>query len=317
MKVYGKLYLGVDGGQSSTTALVGDENGLVVGKGVAGPSNHAGEAESLDKFKRALIDCVTAALSQADAHPGGRFAAACMGFSGGPADKEAAARDIVAADQYSITHDAMIALVGATGGEPGVVVIAGTGSIAFGRNREGRTARVGGWGYAFGDEGGAFDLVRKALRAALRFEEGWGPPSALRAALLEATGASSANDLLHRFYTDEFPRARIAAFSTLVNDVALAGDRVAIDILHQAAQSLVTIASAVRAQLFGSDEIVNLAHVGGTFQSAMLLERFRMLVELHDGNRAMNPKFSPAEGALIEAYRLDGVACDLGSLASH
>jgi len=109
-----------------------------------------------------------------------------------------------------VTSDAFIALSGATAGGPGLVAIAGTGSIAFGRNAAGRTARAGGWGYLFGDEGGAFSIVRQALRAALRHEEGWGAPTELRPALLEATGAASANDLLHRLYTAEFTRQRIA-----------------------------------------------------------------------------------------------------------
>ncbi len=226
------------------------------------------------------------------------------------------AREIVVAEKYSITHDALIALVGATGGEPGVVVIAGTGSIAFGRNAEGRTARAGGWGYAFGDEGGAFDLVRKALRAILRFDEGWGPPTALREALLGITDARDANDLLHRFYTDEFPRARIAAFAALVDEVAMSGDAVARDILSGAAQSLAAIAAAVREQLFSPAEIVTISHVGGAFRSALLLERFRMLVELHDGNRAAAPKFAPAAGALMEAYRIAGVDCALENVLS-
>jgi N-acetylglucosamine kinase-like BadF-type ATPase len=310
-----KYFLGVDGGQSSTTALVGDEHGRVIGEGRSGPCNHAGAAEGREKFVRALSACVSEALTNGGvAHTKigeVRFESACMGFSGGPADKDALAREIVVAEKYSITHDALIALVGATGGEPGVVVIAGTGSIAFGRNAGGRTARAGGWGYAFGDEGGAFDLVRKALRAILRFDEGWGPPTALRDALLGATGTGDANDLLHRFYTDEFPRARIAAFAALVNEVAMSGDAVARDILSGAAQSLAAIAAAVRGQLFSDAEVVTISHVGGAFRSAVLLERFRMLVELHDGNRAAVPKFSPAAGALIEAYRLAGVDCAL------
>jgi N-acetylglucosamine kinase-like BadF-type ATPase len=309
-----RTFLGVDGGQSSTTALVGDESGRVIGTGHAGPCNHAGAAEGREKFVRALTACVQQALEQAGENGDARFEAACMGFSGGPADKDALAREIVKSEKYAITHDALIALVGATGGEPGVVVIAGTGSIAFGRNLQGRTARAGGWGYAFGDEGGAFDLARQALRAVLRRDEGWGPPTALRDALLEATGAGNANDLLHRFYTDEYPRARIAEFATLVDQVALAGDAVARDILNGAAQSLAAIASAVREQLFAAGEIVTIAHVGGAFQSAMLRERFRMLAELHDGNRASGPRFSPAAGALIEAYRIAGVGCDLESL---
>lgn len=316
-----KLFLGVDGGQSSTTALIGGEDGRVLGVGRAGPSNHAGAAEGREKFVRALGACVREAVAQTGIICDAPFECACMGFSGGPADKEAPAREIVNAKHYSFTHDALIALSGATGGGHGVVTIAGTGSIAFGRNAEGRTARAGGWGYAFGDEGGAFDLVRKALRAALRFEEGWGPPTALRDALLEATraqdtpGYGTANDLLHRFYADEFTRARIAAFAPLVDEAAIAGDAVARDILKDAAQSLATIAAAVREQLFAPAEIVTMSYVGGAFQSALLLERFRMLVELVDGNRVTAPRFGPAGGALIEAYRLAGIECGLDGLA--
>jgi N-acetylglucosamine kinase-like BadF-type ATPase len=315
-----KLFLGVDGGGSSTTAVIGDKDGHILGLGRAGPSNHAGE-EGREKFMQALSACVQDALAQtghvlaegiADAT---RFECACMGLSGGPADKEALAREIVNAKHYAFTHDALIALSGATGGGHGVVTIAGTGSIAFGRNSVGRTARVGGWGYIFGDEGSAFDLIRKALRAALRFEEGWGPPTALRDALLEATGrAGSVNNLLHRFYTGEFPRARIAAFAPLVDELALAGDAVARDILNDAAQSLATIAAAVRGQLFAPAEIVTMTYVGGAFRSAMLLERFRLLVELVDGNRVTAPRFGPASGALIEAYRLAGIECALDGM---
>jgi N-acetylglucosamine kinase-like BadF-type ATPase len=319
-----KLFLGVDGGQSSTTALIGDESGRVIGVGRSGPCNHAGAAEGREKFVRALRACVSEALAQASSKASAapqndnaiRFESACMGFSGGPADKDALAREIVAAERYSIAHDALIALVGATGGEPGVVVIGGTGSIAFGRNSDGRTARAGGWGYAFGDEGGAFDLVRKALRAILRFDEGWGPPTALRDALLHETGSPDANHLLHLFYTDAYPRARIAAFASLVDQVAIAGDAVARDILNEAAQSLAAIASAVREQLFSSTDAAAIAYVGGAFRSTMLRERFRMLVELRDGNRVVAPRFAPAAGALIEAYRLGGVDCALENVPS-
>src|SRR5947209_3167873 len=83
------------------------------------------------------------------------------------------------------------ALAGATRSGQGIITIAGTGSIAFGRNPAGRTARAGGWGYIFGDEGGGFDIARQATRAILRLEEGWGPPTALRETLLAATGSET------------------------------------------------------------------------------------------------------------------------------
>jgi N-acetylglucosamine kinase-like BadF-type ATPase len=235
------------------------------------------------------------------------FAAACMGFSGGRADKDALAREAVRAGKYRITHDAWIALMGATGGGPGIVAIAGTGSIAFGRNAQDRTARAGGWGYVFGDEGGAFDLVRQALRAALRHEEGWGPPTLLREGLLAAAGAGDANDLMHRFYTEEWPRARVASLAKVVEEAAGAGDAVAVDILAGAAQALATLTGAVRRQLFLPGESVDLRYTGGVFASRPLLERYRMLVEMEDGNRVSAPAFGPAAGALIEAYRLAGL----------
>ncbi|HLW76484.1 MAG TPA: BadF/BadG/BcrA/BcrD ATPase family protein [Bryobacteraceae bacterium] len=305
-----KYFLGVDGGQSSTLALIGDEAGRVIGAGRAGPCNHATVAEGRKRFTRALSESVNEAAAQAGiASP--EFEAACMGFSGGPEDKERLAREMVSAHRYSIVHDALIALAGATGGEPGVVVIAGTGSIAFGRNQAGKTARAGGWGYAFGDEGSAFDIVRKALRASLRFEEGWGPSTELRDALLTRAGALYANDLLHRFYSADYPRVRVAEFASLVDQAAGAGDAVARDVLHEAAQSLATIASAVREQLFAPGHIVTVAYSGGVFHSALLRERFRMLVELHDGNRVAAPQQGPAAGALIEAYRLAGTRVSL------
>jgi len=301
-----KLFLGVDGGQSGTTALVGDESGRVVGVGRGGPCNHVGKAEGRTKFLNAVGGCL-----RESGFEGTHFEAVCMGFSGGAEDKDAYVRELIQAEHYLITHDAAIALTGATAGEPGVIVIAGTGSIAFGRNAHGTMARAGGWGYVFGDEGGGFDLARQALRAALREEEGWGPKTRLGADLLAAAGASSANDLLHRFYTDEYPRERVAKFSRLVEEAARAGDAVALEILHAAAQQLAVIAGAARGQIFIAGEPCRVCYIGGVFRSEILLARFRMLVELTDGNRVTAPEYGPAAGALIEAYRLAGVSATL------
>jgi len=301
-----RWFLGVDGGQSNTIALIGDETGRVVGVGRGGPCNHVSSAEARTRFTHALGEAIGAALREAGIAEA-NFEAACVGLSGGPADKEALVRDLVHAQKYSITNDAVIALMGATTGEPGVIAIAGTGSIAFGRNAEGQTARAGGWGYAFGDEGGAFDLVRQAVRAGLRQEEGWGPATALRLALLKATGASSMNDLVHRFYTSEYPRTRIASFAKLVDEAARNGDPVARDILHVGAQALATFVAAVRRQLFHRSEHTRVSYIGGAFESAMLRERFAMLVTLECSCRLEPPAYGPAAGALIEAYRMVGL----------
>jgi N-acetylglucosamine kinase-like BadF-type ATPase len=295
----------VDGGQSSTAALIGDESGKVVGVGHAGPCNHVSTAESHARFREAIGGAVDAAC-QAAGLMEIRFAAACLGLSGGPQDKEALVREMIPAEHHRITNDAVIALLGATAGEPGVIAIAGTGSIAYGRNAEGRTARAGGWGYIFGDEGGAFDLMRQAVRASLRMEEGWGHATALREALLEATGASDMNDLLHRFYTPAYPRSRIASYAVLVDEAARNGDGAAREILQNAAQALATYAAAVRRQLFHRGELARTSYIGGVFRSEILLERFAMLVQLESDAPVHPPAMGPAAGALIEAYRLAG-----------
>jgi len=207
----------------------------------------------------------------------------------------------------TVTHDALIALTGATAGKPGLIVISGTGSIAFGRNAAGKIARAGGWGYIFGDEGSGFDITRQALRAALRFEEGWGPPTALREALLQASGASDANGALHLFYTREFPRSRVATFARLVDEVAVDGDQVAIQILNNAAQQLASFTAAIRRQLWKDGEPARVAYIGGVFHSKLILERYCELVEMQDGNRCQPPEYGPAAGALLEAYRAAGL----------
>ncbi len=309
------LFLGVDGGQTSTAALIGDESGRVLGVGAGGPCNHVGGPEGREKFVRAINGCVSQACRGAGIDPAQvRFQAACLGFSGGPEDKKDLLAEMLRVERLIVTTDAMIALAGATAGEPGIITIAGTGSIAFGRNGAGKTARAGGWGFIFGDEGGGFDLTRQALRAILRHEEGWGPPTELRSLLLEATGATSANDLLHRFYTTEYPRPRIASFAKLVDQAACEGDPVARDLLLSAAQQLASLAQAVHGQLFSPGEPARVAYIGGVFRSRILLQRYRALVELEEGNRCGPPAYAPVAGALLESYRAAGLHPKLSNL---
>lgn len=302
------IFLGVDGGQSSTTALIGDENGRVLGAGRAGPCNHVAGAEGRAKFVSAIQSSLHGACAQAGLDATRvRFAGACLGLSGGTADKAALLAEMLASDKTLVTDDAVIALAGATAGKPGIVVIAGTGSIAFGRNSLGVSARAGGWGYLFGDEGGAFWIATQALRAALRLEEGWGLPTSLRARLLDATGTRSINDLMHRCYTPEFPRPRVAEFAVLVNQAAESGDPAALKILEHAARELTLLAVAVRAQLFEAEQETLVSYVGGVFRSRILRAGFGEWLSAEDGVRVVAPVYGPAVGALLESYRIAGL----------
>ena len=300
-------YLGVDGGQSSTVALVADETGQIIGVGRDGPCNHVSGGEARHKFIRVIGKCLQQACREAAIdYDKVVFESVCLGFSGGAEDKDTYSRELIRSKKYKITHDAEIALSGATGGEPGIIVIAGTGSMAFGRNAKGMFARAGGWGYVFGDEGGGFDIARQALRAALRFEEGWGEPTDLHRLLLEATGSSDANGLLHRFYASEISRQQIATLSELVAQAAEQGDEIAAAILRQAANELTSYVEGVHRHLFESREAVPVAYIGGAFRSKRLRNWFGEMV----GERLLveptPPLMNPAAGALLDALRADG-----------
>jgi N-acetylglucosamine kinase-like BadF-type ATPase len=310
-----RYYLGLDGGQSSTTILIADETGRVLGRGRGGPCNHVSGDAARAKFFLAVNDALRDACKQASLSPANiEFDSVCLGFSGGAADKDAYSREFLRSKRYKITHDAEIALSGATGGEPGIIIIAGTGSMAFGRNAGGATGRAGGWGYVFGDEGGGFDITRRALRAALRFEEGWGPATSLRRMLLDETGAATANSLMHRFYTPEFSRPRIAALSEVVSHAAESGDDAAAGILRGAAAELMTYVDGVYRQLFRTGEHPAIAHIGGVFRSEIVRREFARLAREHTGSEPTPPRFGPAAGALLEALRADDNQSSLSSV---
>jgi len=290
------LFVGLDGGQSGTRVVVGDHGGRVLGRGESGPSNLSDP--SGDGLRRA-VDKALAQAVRGLQEP--RFAAAFCGMSGGPDDKREILAELIPSERLYVGTDAEIALLGGTEGEPGTVVIAGTGSIAFARDASGRTARAGGWGYAFGDEGGAFDIARRALRASLASEEGWGPKSALTESLLSASGSAAANDLLHRFYREGIPREEIAALAPLVDEAASSGDLVADEILTQAAAELALIARAARNQFFAADDPSAVVCSGGVFHSSRLRAAFEERVSPW---RLVDPARPPVEGALLGACRL-------------
>jgi N-acetylglucosamine kinase-like BadF-type ATPase len=231
-------------------------------------------------------------------------------MSGGPEDKESLLREVVNAERWLVTHDGLIALSGALAGEDGIVAIAGTGSFVFGR-RGSRTMRAGGWGYLFGDEGSAFWIAKQALRAALRFAEGWGAETRLHQMLLEATGATSANGVLHLFYTPEWPRSRVARLASEVNREAESGDPTASGILREAGEQLAEFVAAIRDALWQAGNVVPVSYIGGVFGSPAVLARFIGSLESSGRVRVQAPIWGAEAGALIEAYRLAGIQPNL------
>ena len=206
-----------------------------------------------------------------------------------------------------VLPDYAIALEGATGGSLGVLVIAGTGSIACGRDREGRLMRAGGWGYLLGDEGSGFWIGREALRAALAAKEGWGEPTLLTEMLAQALGTADAGEWLSALYRSQNPQSLLAQLAPLVAEAAERGDIPATRILTDAAHHLAGLVIHVATHLYLPEDFP-VCTVGGVWKSGgMFLHRFReQLVTYLPAWRGeiKPPLYSPVEGALLLAQRM-------------
>lgn len=306
------IYAGVDGGSTKTLAVAADEEGRVLGVGRAGPSNY--HVVGLD----GAVENINASLGEAS--PGGVDVAA-VGLAGMDTEydfqlfeREAAPR--IAARQVLVRHDAEIALVGATAGGPGIIVIAGTGSAAGGRNREGRYLRCGGWGYILGDEGSAYWLGRNALTAVLRASDGRGPETMLTGLVLGELGLSRPDEIVRRVYVEGMTVKEIAGLAPLVVRAAEAGDGVARGLVEEAARLLAEHVWALAGRLgLGVEEPVDVAPVGGVFRAGpTVLEPFKRYVAERVKARIIEPRFPPAVGALLIAYMEGGVEVTPGLL---
>lgn len=302
-----RLFLGVDGGQSSTKAVIGDVSGKVLARGSAGPCNHASKAEGRAKLKSAISDVVDDALGAAGLPAATGFEAACFGMSGGPGDKRSLISESVRADSIRVVNDAEAALEAAAQGErPGAVVIAGTGCIALARDDAGRIVRCGGWGYLFGDDGGAFGIVRSALRLALAAEEGWRPATKLTDMFRDVTGTDSANEAMHCFYCPDWPRDRIASLAPAVDAAAEAGDDSATEVLRSAGFALGNLALGLADAMYPSGMPITTHYSGGVFRSGEVLRSFKTRCK-QKGRAIAAAPHDGAIGALLLAYGIAGV----------
>ncbi len=276
------LYAGIDGGQTASMAVIGNET-RVLARGGAGAADEIGVTADSTRMRDALEGALASALAAAGLPPQTQFDAIVAGVSGyegriyGQAPR-------MPTRTFILLHDAPIAHAGAFGGGPGVVVIAGTGSVAYAVARDGQTRTSGGWGYLFGDEGSAFWIARTFLARATE-------NAALVRPLLEYFDVASLRVLVRAFYSGEIGRDRFASFAA----VALTSDEMA----EAAARELARLAAS--AVLERPCEI---AFVGGLFGNAGLKQRvYAQTRVLLPDCAIVEPSTDPAEGALILARR--------------
>ena len=287
------LFAGIDGGQSSTRAVVGTSDGQILGRGAVGGADEVGADPNSTRLRDALRGALSAAVANAGLPDDAAFDTVVAGVSGYSGACVGLPPDLNASETI-LLHDAPIALAGAFDTEGGIVVIAGTGTVVYAAYADSDEAQTyGGWGYLFGDEGSAFWLVREALSQMMRHEDDGRPLDTQSAAIRAYFGYNSLREIVSATHSGRLTRDRLASYAPKVLQ-APAFDHLARRGSHRLAE---LVGAAVRG---GAQPRVAL--IGGMFVNADYRERISSAIE-RLAVRVVPAKRTPAEGALLLAIR--------------
>ena len=295
-----RYVVGIDSGGTKTVGLLADEHGKVLAKARGGGANLVIHGElSVEKVLYQVIE---------DLESPGPIDAICLGMAGVDRDEEkelirGLLRRLGLRKTVRIVNDALIALVAGAPEGIGIVISAGTGSIAYGVDPNGETARSGGWGYLLGDEGSAFWLGHAAVRQGIRAVDGRGPATTLFERISQRLELDVPDGLVMWFYDQELSRDRVAKLASLVEEAADDGDVAANSLLDQAAQHLARAARAVDRKLTFT-ESYPLVLAGGVFRACpSLYDRVESNLDLPKAEVVRLDK-EPATGAVTLALEL-------------
>ena len=291
--------LGIDAGATKTVCYLAGEDGRVIGEGRGGGANLLADGEpGVETVLRTVMDGARAGRE-------GDVDAICLGMAGVDRARDGAVvrgimRRLGARARTLVVNDALLALVAGAGDSPGIVVISGTGSIAYGRNARDEAARAGGWGHVLADEGSGYWIGRRALQAVARAADGRGPATRLSAKVFAHFGVSELSDLLYEVYERPLRHSALARLARTVQEACDEGDEAAGRILEQAADELATAARSVAERLKLQQEAFDLVFAGGVFQAVPWLagELEHRLAAIAPRARVVRLAVEPAAGAV-------------------
>ena len=311
--------LGIDGGGSKTVCILMQDTGEVLGRGEAGSSNYQtiGIKATLQSIESAIYAANNQALNSIIYI---KIKAICLGLAGvGRATDIEIIKTLVedlqnskllritwaSASNIVICNDALIALVGGIGDDVGVVVAAGTGSIAFGRSHQGKTKRVGGWGYILGDEGSAYKIAVAGMQAAFKAYDGREMSTSLVEAFKQHLNLANIEDLIEVIYRRGWGVKEIAALAPVVDFTAASGDEVANNIIESAVQDLVKATSTVIDAIFSFSSNCEIVTTGSVWQGrCKMRDRFAgYIVAKFPSVKVIFPRNEPAYGAALLALK--------------
>jgi len=288
--------LGVDGGGSATRCVIMTTGGVVLATGRAGPSNPI--TVGAERALANILEAVDQASARCGVH---EFLASVLGVAG--TDRSRLRQRLLdgllgSYGDAAIVSDAASALAGGTGCRPGVAVIAGTGSIAYGENSRGMTARAGGWGWRLGDEGSGYTIGLKSIMAALRAHDGRAPETLLKEKIVGHLGLDGIEGIVDYLVP-------------LVREAETEGDWAASLVLAEAGAELGLVANAVIRRL-GLPGGFPVSLNGGVFkQPSGYIMAFEETVRREAPDCVLiQPRMPPLLGSGLLALRAVGVTID-------
>lgn len=236
-----QYFMGIDGGGSNLRVVIVDAamNPIALLRGGTANPNIIGFDALKILLEKTIIDTLTAAKLE-------RVDAVAIGIAGAPASRsgdwlQETMRGILPKTHIVASSDDEIALVGGLGEREGILILAGTGSIAFGRNTRGESLQVGGWGYMLGDGGSGYWLGLRALTLLIQVEDNpLGKASVMIDKLKQHPDLGSRHEIIHWLYHErERSVAKVATLARVVLEAAEEGDRKALSIIEEGAVFLV------------------------------------------------------------------------------
>ncbi|MFC1960146.1 N-acetylglucosamine kinase [Chloroflexota bacterium] len=303
-----QLFIGVDGGQSATLTVLVNESGEILASALTGPCNHIHEPGGLERQYKTLRAGYEQVLAAVD--PGLASAASVyLGLTGG--GHLPTVTSVYETDNLTLTGDTVSALAGAIPTMIGTIIIAGTGSVAYGRNAQGVEATVGGRGWFAGDEGSSYDIARRGHQAVYQAADGRGPQTLLSAMLLAHYACADLDELCVKIYSG-LSRDQLARTARIVGKAAAQGDPVATQIMAAAGEELGRAVAAVLRRLGMVAEPTPIAPIGGVFKAGehITTPLLAHVHKLNDRAHIIQPRFVPAIGAAILALRAAGLTID-------
>jgi len=304
-----KYVVGFDGGATKTDAIIAKSDGTIVSLGSSGPSNY--HVVGIEGAKKAIFESFQAARKKAkiEAEKVEVAVAGLAGLDCSFDDKLLNSKlpEIGIAKTFKVVHDSLIALYGATSGKMGVIVIAGTGSVAAGTDGKGNRIRVGGWGSILGDEGSAYFIGSTALKLALKIFDGRIKANTkLTEQIKSALNIEELDDIIRRVYTEKMTVTEIASLAPIVTKLATEGDELCKSIVSEAAEELAILAKTVITRLKIQDEEFPVATVGGVFKAGdIIIKPFEdSILKIAPHAKVGKPRFGPGIGSVILALEI-------------